>query len=153
MTAGSARASPMTEISFHVNVASPAGYACRLVRKALGQGRAVTATGPDALLAELDRELWAVSPTDFLAHAWAGRAADVPTSLHAGTVWLAPEPLDAPAHDVLVNLGDAVPRGFESFARLIEVVCASDPERTAARTRWKAYRDRGYHVDLHEVAA
>ncbi|MEO8081223.1 MAG: DNA polymerase III subunit chi [Caldimonas sp.] len=143
----------MTEISFHVNVASPAGYACRLARKALGQGRAVTATGPAAVLAELDRALWTFSPADFVAHAWAAQAAEVPASLHASTLWLAPDPGDVAEHDVLVNLGDTVPRGFESFARLVEVVGADESGRLAARGRWKAYRDRGYRVESHEAAA
>ena len=143
----------MTEITFHVNVVDPAGYACRLVRKASAQGRGVAATGPEAVLEALDRELWAISPADFLAHAWAARADAVPASLHPATVWLAPRPLEAPTHDVLVNLGDDLPRGFESFVRLVEVVGAADAERVAARGRWKAYRDRGYEVGLHEAAA
>lgn len=143
----------MTEISFHVKVAQPTDYACRLVRKAVAQGRSVTATGPLELLEGLDRALWAVSPTDFLPHAWATQAQDVPAGLRATTVWLASEPLQAPAQDVLINLGDALPSGFESFIRLVEVVGADAGEQAAARVRWKSYRDRGYGVALHEAAA
>jgi DNA polymerase-3 subunit chi len=142
----------MTEISFHFNVPSPAGYACRLLRKALRRGAAVTVTGPKAALAELDRELWVFDAADFVPHAWAADLDAVPQSLRAGTVWLATEPLAAPLHDALVNLGASAPKGFESFRRLIEVVSTGEADRSAARERWKAYARRGYAIERHEVA-
>ena len=75
----------------------------------------------------------------------------VPLHLHATTVWLAPDPLAAPVHVALVNLGRAAPRGFETFERLIEVVSTDPADRVAARGRWKGYADRGYAIDRHEV--
>ncbi|MDQ2927417.1 MAG: DNA polymerase III subunit chi, partial [Pseudomonadota bacterium] len=78
----------MTEVTFHFNVSSPTGYACRLLRKALRRGSAVAVTGPEATLIALDRELWAFEPTEFVAHSWAADADSVPASLRAGTVWL-----------------------------------------------------------------
>jgi len=143
----------MTEIRFHFNVPSRTGYACRLLRKVARQGSAIAVTGPKDLLAELDRELWALGPTEFVAHAWASEADAVPARLHATTVWLAPDPLAAPVHVALVNLGPAAPRGFETFERLIEVVSTDPADRAAARERWKGYADRGYAIDQHEVAS
>ena len=143
----------MTEIRFHFNVPSRIGYACRLLRKAARQASPIAVTGPKDLLAELDRELWALGPTEFVAHAWASEAGTVPASLHAATVWLAPDPLAAPVHEALVNLGDAAPRGFETFERLIEVVSTDPADRAAARERWKGYAGRGYAIDRHEVAS
>jgi DNA polymerase-3 subunit chi len=58
---------------------------------------------------------------------------------------------EAPHHDVLVNLGQATPDGFESFARLIEIVPVDEAERLAARQRWKHYATRGYAIDRHEA--
>ena len=142
----------MTEISFHFNVTSSTGYACRLLRKALRHGSAVTVTGPQAALTELDRELWAFDAADFVPHAWAADLDAVPPSLRAGTVWLAAEPLAAPLHDALVNLGESAPKGFESFRRLIEVVSTGEADRAAARERWKSYARRGYAIERHEVA-
>jgi DNA polymerase-3 subunit chi len=141
----------VTEVSFHFNVSSPTGYACRLVRKALRRGSAVAITGPEATLLELDRELWAFDASEFVAHAWAADADSVPASLHRGTVWLAADPLASPLHDALVNLGESAPRGFETFGRLIEVVATGEAERAAARERWKGYARRGYAIDRHEV--
>lgn len=143
----------MTEIRFHFNVASRTGYACRLLRKAARQASPIAVTGPEELLAELDRELWAIGPAEFVAHAWARDAEAVPPGLRAGTVWLAPDPLAAPMHEALLNLGEAMPRGFESFERLIELVSTDPADRAAARERWKGYAGRGYAIERHEVTA
>ena len=143
----------MTEIRFHFNVTSRTGYACRLLRKAARQASPIAVTGPEELLAELDRELWAIGPAEFVAHAWARDAEAVPPGLRAGTVWLAPDPLAAPMHEALLNLGEAMPRGFESFERLIELVSTDPADRAAARERWKGYAGRGYAIERHEVTA
>jgi DNA polymerase-3 subunit chi len=142
----------MTEIGFHFNVHAPSSYACRLLRKALRQGSPIAITGPKPLLDAIDRDLWALGATEFIPHAWASDAASVPTRLHTTTVWLAPEPLDAPVHEALVNVGESVPRGFESFRRLIELVSTDEVDRVAARERWKGYVRRGYAIERHEAA-
>ena len=54
---------------------------------------------------------------------------------------------------MLVNLGAAVPEGFERFERLIEVVTVEDEDRQRARQRWKHYADRGYAITRHDLAA
>ena len=108
-------------------------------------------TGAPATLVDLDRELWAFEAAEFVAHAWVADLEAVPEGLRAGTVWLAPEPLEAPLHDALVNLGEAAPKGFESFRRLIEIVATGEAERAAARERWKGYARRGYAIERHEV--
>ena len=55
-------------------------------------------------------------------------------------------------HEVLVNLGDEAPAGFERFARLIEIVGTEEAERAAARSRWKHYAARGYALQGHEAS-
>jgi DNA polymerase III subunit chi len=52
-----------------------------------------------------------------------------------------------------VNLGDAVPDGFEAFERLIEVVTPDDADRQQARERWKHYAARGYNITRHDLGA
>jgi DNA polymerase-3 subunit chi len=66
--------------------------------------------------------------------------------LAASPVVLADAPRGAPHQEVLVNLGGAVPDGFERFERLIEVVTQDDDDRVQARGRWKHYADRGYAI-------
>ncbi len=143
----------MTEIGFYFNAPSRSGYACRLLRKAQQQGMSLAVVGPADALEAFDRELWSFSAADFVPHHRVERIADVPEALRARTVWLGENPLDAPVHDALLNLGDAPPKGFETFARMFEVVSADDADRAAARERWKAYAHRGYPIKRHEVAA
>lgn len=143
----------MTEISFYFNVPSRTGYACRLLRRARRQGMALAVTGPADALSEIDRELWTFAAGEFLAHSWIDRAAEVPASLHATTIWLGTEPIGAPCHDGLLNLGSAPPPAFETFERVFEVVSVDEVDRQVARERWKAYARRGYPIKRHEVAA
>ena len=100
----------MTEIAFHLGAADPLGYACRLLRKALARGATPVVTAPPEALAQLDRLLWTFDPLEFLPHVRvaAGRAGDLAPRLRATPLWLVERPLDAPHHEVLVNLGDEV---------------------------------------------
>ena len=145
----------MTEVTFHVGAPDPLAYACRLLRKALAKGSTAVVTAPAATLVELDRLLWTFDPLDFLPHVRvaAGRAGDVAPRLRATPLWLVERPLDAPHHDVLVNLGEEVAPGFESYLRLIEIVPGDDGPKQAARRRWKHYADRGYKLTTHAVKA
>ena len=114
---------------------------------------ALTVTGPVDALNEIDRELWSFAGPEFLAHGWIERAGEVPASLHATTIWLGVNPIEAPRHDVLLNLGRETPPAFETFERVFEVVSVEDADRQTARERWKAYARRGYPIKRHEVAA
>ena len=140
----------MTEVSFHFNAPDKVGYACRLLRKAVASGAKVVVTAQPQLLGELDMALWTFSPLEFIAHSRA-----VPGSAPSGRapVVLADSPRQAPHQQVLVNLGEPVPEGFEQFERLIEVVTGDDQDRQQARQRWKHYADRGYAIVKHDLAA
>ena len=142
----------MTEVSFHFNVPHPLAYACRLLRKAIRQGARVVVTAPPATLAALDVALWSFEPLDFVPHLMPAPGAAVAARLRATPVWLLQSTAEAMHHDVLLNLGPQAPAGFESFARLIELVSADDEGRAAGRQRWKHYTSRGYEIRRHEVA-
>jgi len=143
----------LTEVSFHFNVPDRTEYACRLLRKATRQGAKVVVTGPGDVLSGLDRALWAFDPLEFVPHALLRGSQPVPPRLRDTTpVWLLEDSAAAVHHDVLLNLGHAAPAGFESFARLIEIVSTDDDDRAAARARWKHYASRGYTIVRHEVA-
>jgi DNA polymerase-3 subunit chi len=140
----------MTEVAFHFNAPDKLGYACRLLRKAVGTGARVMVTGGPDTLRELDVALWTFAPLEFLPHCNGGAA---PATLAASPVVLAESVRTAPHQQVLVNLGGAVPEGFERFERLIEVVTPDEQDRLDARSRWKHYADRGYSIQKHDVAA
>ncbi len=137
----------MTEIAFHVNVPDKLAYCCRLLRKAYLSGAEVTVTsGPEAL-AELDQLLWSFSPAEFVPHC----LADAPQGTAAVTSILLTGSLAAsPGHEVLVNLGQVVPAGFERFERFIEVVSQAAGDTAAGRLRWKHYAARGYALTKHD---
>ncbi len=138
----------MTEVAFHFNAPDKLGYACRLLRKAVGQGAQVVVTGSVALLQRMDVQLWTFAPLEFVPHCQA--SAD-PQVLNASPVVLTADASNTPHQQVLVNMGEAVPLGFERFARLIEVVSTDEQDRNAARVRWKQYVQQGYSVVRHDA--
>ena len=138
----------MTEIAFHFNAPDKLAYACRLLRKAYGSDAKVVVVGPAHDLASLDQALWTFSAVDFVPHSHAQEG-----GAQAAPIVLAAAANDASAHSqVLLNLGDGVPEGFERFERLIEVVTLDDEDRRGARGRWKHYADRGYAITRHDLA-
>ena len=140
----------MTEVAFHFNAPDKLGYACRLLRKAVGTGARVLVTGGADALRELDVALWTFAPLEFLPHCY-GEA--TPVALAASPVLLSESARSASHHQVLVNLRGTVPEGFERFERLIEVVTQREDDRIDARSRWKHYADRGYAITRHDLAA
>jgi DNA polymerase III subunit chi len=140
----------MTEVAFHFNAPERLAYACRLIRKAYGAGAQVVVTGDERTLDQLDAALWSFAPLEFVPHASTQHPAAV---LYASPVVLAAQLRELPHHQVLVNLGAEVPTGFEQFERVIEVVTASDADRSAARSRWKHYAERGYDIQRHDLGS
>jgi DNA polymerase-3 subunit chi len=143
----------MTEVSFHFNVPDRTEYTCRLLRKAARTGASVVLTGPSAALAQFDRALWTFDPIEFLPHVMLRPGQRIAERLRATKLWLVEDAHQVEQRDVLVNLGVEAPGGFESFARVIEIVTADESDRAAARERWKHYAARGYAIQKHEVGA
>ena len=142
----------MTEVSFHFNVADRTDYTCRLVRKASRRGASVVLVGPAAALGHFDRALWTFDELDFLPHVTLQPGQPIAPRLKATKVWLAQQAGDPGHHEVLVNLGEQVPAGFESFEKVVEIVSLDPADRAAARLRWKHYAARGYEIRQHGVA-
>ena len=142
----------MTEVSFHFNVADRLGYACRLLRKASRKGAKVAVVASTPTLSALDRVLWTFEPTEFVPHVRLAPGAVPAARLRATPIWLLEAAADAPDHDVLLNLAQDVPAGFERFDRIIEIVSTTDAERTTGRERWKHYAGRGYPITRHQAS-
>jgi DNA polymerase-3 subunit chi len=142
----------MTEVSFHFNVPHRLGYACRLLRKATRQGAKVVVFAAPDTLGELDRALWSFDPIEFVPHVRLA-GSELAAHLVDTPVQLVDDLARSTHQQVLLNLGDELARGFESFARVIEVVSADSAERAAARMRWKHYAARGYSIERHEVTS
>lgn len=141
----------MTRIEFHFNVPDRLIYTCRLLRKVHASQSRVGVVGTPAFLSQLDQALWTFSAQDFIAHARMG-GNTTPDAAAACTVFLAESVAALGPVDVLVNLGEAVPAGFEAVPRLIEIVTADDLDRANARDRWKRYTQQGYELVRHDLA-
>lgn len=141
----------MTEIDFHFNAADKVSHTCRLLRKAVVvSGARVVVMADGGMLDVLDAALWQFSATDFIAHC---RSAGEPHAVSRSPVVLATaDATGLPHQQVLVNLGEAVPAGFERFERLIEVVTGDEADRIAGRARWRHYAERGYALKRYDLA-
>lgn len=139
----------MTDIEFHVNHPDKLHYSCRLLRKAYRRGTSVVVSGDAALLQQLDSLLWEFSTLEFLPHC---RDSARATTVSASPILLVEQAQACPALGVLINIGQALPSGFERFTRLIEVASSDEDDRLAARERWKHYQARGYPLKRHEPA-
>lgn len=139
----------MTEVFFHFNAPERLGYCCRLLRKVYGMGLRVGVVGAPTLLEQLDRQLWAFSRQDFIAHCLANAP---PTMRAASPIVLAPDCSMLEHRQVLLQLADEPPAGFDRFERVIEVVSTDPAERQLARQRWQHYTALGYALKRHDVA-
>jgi len=140
----------VTALAFHFGAPDKLGYACRLLRKAVGSGAQVVVVGDADAIAQLDTDLWALSPTEFLPHCL-GAAGD--SVRNRSPLVLVTDASQTPdQRGVLVNLAESVPNSFERFDRLIEVVSTDAADREQARGRWKYYTERGYPITRHDLA-
>ncbi len=141
----------MTEIAFHFGATDKLAYACRLLRKAAASGARVVVVADAQLQEQLDAELWAVSPTDFVSHC--GAQAPQSTKERSAVVLVQDLAQAGSARQVLVNLGATVPAGFDAFERVIDVVSVDDEDRNQGRQRWKQYTQLGYAITRHDLVA
>ena len=139
----------MTEIAFHFNVPDKLTYSCRLLRKVYRSGARVVVTAEPGVLAELDALLWSFSATEFVPHCTSDASL---ITLSVTPIVLAESLDDCPHHDVLVNLGQTIPAGFEGFERCIEVVALPLEDVMAGRRRWKHYVAHGYSLVKHDLS-
>ncbi len=141
------------KVEFHSGVAEPLAHTCRLLRKAHASGVRVVVHGPGALLNQLDQALWTFDALSFVPHVRL-RAGACPSPQHARTpTWLVDHVSAVPDRDVLVNLGPDMVEGWETFARVIEVVPADEPaSAAAARQRWRSYAQHAGAEMIHHAA-
>jgi len=139
----------LTQIYFYHNAADRIAAASALIGKAFLQNKALLVYAPDPEVAgALDRHLWMVPPTGFIAHVRGNSplAGETPV-LIADKL----ENLDG-LPQRLINLSGEIPPGFSRFASVIEVVGQADDERLAGRKRVKFYKDRGYEIQYFDLA-
>lgn len=139
----------VTRITFYFNAPDKLDVARKLAAKAFEQGQQALVYTPDAAQAQAaDQRFWTAQPLSFLPHVRCGHplAADTPILIGDN-----PDALKSP--DVLINLAAEPPAFFARFERLLEVVTADPEDRERARARFRHFKERGYALDTHDLAA
>ncbi len=122
---------------------------CRLVNKIYQSKLTALIRVPDDDTArQLDDLLWTYDQGGFVPHELAGRD---PESEQA-PVLITPDSECEYRRDVLISVLEQVPRDFDRFDRVAEVVGADDGERAKARERYRYYRDQGCQLETHDMA-
>ena len=138
----------MTEVKFFFNVESRLGFACKLSKAAMDQGKKLIVYAPDeARASEFDRLLWSYSPLSFVPHVRADHAL-----AKATPIVIANASSDLPHHDALLNLSDEPPPYFTRFEFLREVVSTDDDDRARGRERLKFYKSRGFAILTQDMS-
>jgi DNA polymerase-3 subunit chi len=139
----------LTTIDFYFNADDRLSVACRLAGKAFAQKkRLLIFVPPGDIARRIDSMLWTQHPLSFIPHCQAhDPLADRTPVLITG------ETVDPPECEILLNLAPECPPFFERYARLLEIVGQDDADRQLGRSRFKFYKERGYPLGSHDLAA
>jgi len=137
----------MTRVEFFFNVDNKPAKVASLAESATRKGRKLMVFAADEPAAvSLERYLWAYPPIGFLPNCRAEDklAEQTPVIID----WQGAKLIH---DDVLINLQSQHPPFFSRFRRLIEIVGVDEEDRSAARLRYRFYRDRGYEIRSFDV--
>ena len=138
----------MTQVDFYTQVENKLLFACQITMKAVSKKLPVLLYAVDAgQAATLDSLLWTTPALSFIPHCAAGHRLAAKTPVIIGY-----EPPEFHHYQVLVNLQSEWPPFFGRFERLVEIVSTDETDKTAARQRWKFYKDRGYQLQNHDMS-
>ena len=139
----------MTSINFYFNADDRLHVACRLAGKAYAQKKKLLIFAPASETARrIDNLLWTWQQLSFVPHCLASDPLAAKTPILITT-----ESDNPPECDVLLNLGEECPPFFERYDRLLEIVGRDDAGRSLGRGRFRFYKERGYAIDTHDLAA
>ena len=139
----------MTTIDFYFNAQDRLQVACRLAAKAYSQKKRMLIYAPESDTASrIDKMLWTWQAISFVPHCLAGDALAGETP-----VLITADAANPPDCEVLVNLSSECPDFFARYPRLLEIVSRDDEYKKAGRARYACYRDRGYAIRNHDLAA
>jgi DNA polymerase-3 subunit chi len=121
-----------------------------LAEKALHRGyRVVISVDGVAQAGQLSDQLWSFKPESFLPHQLQTEE-DAADSAPIVVVW--DEDRES-YHELIINLGATVPEYFSRFQRVSEIVVQDESCLAATRNHYQFYRDRGYPLKSHRIAA
>ncbi len=137
-----------TRVDFHSQITDKTDYACRLIRKARAAQCQIVVLGENAAeIAALDLALWEFSRADFLPHA----VVSDPHARHAPILLTAELTQVGQSKELLINLSQRFPAGYQQFQRVIELVSKEEQDAHAGRQRFRQYQQDGVKPD-HLIA-
>ncbi len=148
----------MTRIDFYILADSAprsrALFACRLADKAYRLQHPIyihAESEPHG--AYMDDLLWTFSQGSFLPHALSHQVTigNMPPIVIGYTNELTTEIQNATS--LLINMASDVPLFFSHFERVAEIIDQSPEQKQIGRERYRFYRDRGYDLQSHNIAA
>lgn len=142
---------PVARIDFYILEQADAQarlkLACRLTEKAWMQSqRVLLLTAGSADAQALDEMLWTFRDRSFVPHEI--YSAERPPR---ASVLISDSAEVGPDADVLINLRDEIPKGYERFARIVEPIDGDPARRQLGRERYRFYREHGLAPDSHQV--
>lgn len=99
---------------------------------------------------ELDRVMWTFSDSSFLAHD-SITDPNPQSAIQIGDHNSVNSLVLEREHNVLINLSSNIPMFNHHFARIAEVVEATEDAKTAARKRYKSYQGEGFSLKMHNI--
>jgi DNA polymerase III subunit chi len=136
-------------VQFYHNTPDRLALVQELVTRAHEGGRKVVIRLADSAEArKLDQLLWTAEPLSFIPHVGlqSPLAAETPvvlTSAERADNW--------PHTDLLFNLADDVPPGYEDFRMVIEIVGQSEAQKLPARARWMSYKQKSLPLQAFDA--
>ncbi len=139
----------MTRVDFYQinDTETTLQFACRLIDKIYSRGyRVHVHTGDPDSASALNDLLWSFRDDRFIPHCLYATKESAPIK-----IGVQEEPTEH--QEVLINLSGAIPHFFSRFERVAEVVPLDENSRSSARENYRIYKDRGYALDYHQIAA
>ena len=139
----------MSRVDFHSQVKDKLHYACRLIRKARAAHCDIIVYDNNLQsLQALDQQLWTFSAVDFLPHSFLDDA-----NMRLSPIVLSHQLRgELPHRQLLINLSQEVPYGYNRFDRIIEIVSSDEADAQSARQRFRLYQSEGIQPS-HTVAS
>ena len=120
---------------------------CNIVEKAWKQGYDVYICCKDSQAAlNMDDKLWRFRDISFVPHSIASNDGQ------KSPVTLGTTAISSTESDVFVNLSDGGPELVQNYSRLIDTAGYDDSTRTAARLRFRFYKEQGFLLNTHKIA-
>lgn len=120
-------------------------FLCKLVEKIYRRQHRIYIHSNDETQAhQIDQWLWTYDENSFLPHLLVNEGLQPAPPIQIGYETAPPQ-----QHDILINLTPTVPEFFNKFKRIVEII--NETTKTAARERYKIYRDANHAIKTHNI--